>query len=242
MLTLILFILAIITAVIYLINVNSKETKNQIKNNGIISEKDRINELNKRILASHFGLARKGETGENYIELMLINLDIPKKIIRNAYIPYNGTTAEIDLILITEYGIYVIESKNYSGWIFGSATGKQWTQSLNKRSKYKFYNPILQNKTHIKALSNYLNIELSKFNSFIVFGRNSELKKVPSDTKDYKIIHDYQINECINNNIARKNKIFTEEYMKKIYDLLLPTVKVSNEVIQQHNEIARRYK
>lgn len=234
----IIFLLILIGIIPIAINKNTKKIESDNKSQ---TEKDRINQLNKKILASHFGFASKGETGENYIELSLFNLNIPKKIIRNAYIPYNGTTSEIDLILITEYGIYVIESKNYSGWIFGSANNKYWTQSLNKHSKYKFYNPILQNRTHINALSNYLNISKNKFNSFIVFSNNSKLKKVPADNKYYRIMYANQVNEYIDRDIKNKNKIFTNEYMEDIYNNLLPTANVTDKIKQEHiNDIKQK--
>lgn len=236
MIVLILIIIAVVIT-IAITNQNKIEEQNRPQD-----EKDRIKELNKRILASQFGFADKGETGENYIELQILNLNIPKKIIRNAYIPHNGDTAEIDLILITEYGIYVIESKNYSGWIFGSANNKYWTQSKNKHSRYRFYNPIRQNRTHINALSKYLNIEKIKFSSYIVFGNNSVLKNVPPNTNEYCIMYEGQINEYIIRDIQLKNKLFTEEYIEKIYNLLLPTTNVSYETKQKHIEHAKQYK
>lgn len=48
---------------------------------------------------------------------------------------------EVDLIYINTSGIYVIESKNYSGWIFGDFKQKYWTQTF-KTEKHKFYNPV----------------------------------------------------------------------------------------------------
>ena len=52
--------------------------------------------------------------------------------------------------MIHEKGIFVIESKNYSGWIFGNERDKKWTQVLANGDKNYFFNPILQNKIHIK--------------------------------------------------------------------------------------------
>lgn len=211
-------------------------------NNKKLSEDERLKYLNKRIFASNFGFADKGETGENFIERELYKLTVNKRILRNAYIPYKDGTAEIDIIMITEYGIYVIESKNYSGWIFGSEKQTYWTQSLNKNSKYKFYNPVLQNKTHIKALSEYLNINMNYFQSYIVFSENSELKKVPQDTAYFKILYDYQTYECINSHIQNGNKIINMEYVEQLYEKLLPTTNVTEEVKQQHIQYAQQYK
>lgn len=74
------------------------------------------------------------------------------KILRNVYLQTKNGTTEVDSILIHETGIYVFESKNYSGWIFGNYKQKEWTQAVNRNVKNHFYNPIWQNEGHIAAL------------------------------------------------------------------------------------------
>ena len=73
--------------------------------------------------------AVNGKVGEAYTahELKLLNLLGRKgKVLRNVYIPKdNNETSEI--LFITQKGIFVIESKNYSGWIFGSEKQYKWT-------------------------------------------------------------------------------------------------------------------
>lgn len=103
------------------------------------------------------------------------------KILFNLYIPKeNGETTEIDLILITPYGLFVIESKNYSGWIFGNTNNKFWTQTLPARrwgiNKEHFYNPIKQNANHILHLKNLLKIDIPYW-SIIAFSDDCEFKK-----------------------------------------------------------------
>ena len=78
-------------------------------------------------------------------------------MIKNLYLPKdNGETSEIDVIFITQKGIFVFESKNYSGWIFGDDKGKNWTAMLPNKQKNYFYNPIKQNKTHLKWMREYV--------------------------------------------------------------------------------------
>ncbi|TCT14547.1 nuclease-like protein [Natranaerovirga pectinivora] len=85
----------------------------------------------------------KGNYGEFLIFSYLEKLEGEPKLMTNLYIPKeNGSTTEIDLIMISETGIYVFESKNYSGWIFGDEMQKNWTQTLQNRQKNKFFNPI----------------------------------------------------------------------------------------------------
>ena len=131
-----------------------------------------------------------GQFGEFATEYALTNknLDGELVVLKNIYVPTQGKTTEIDLLLIHEKCIFVFESKNYSGWIFGSADQLNWTQSLQNGDKNKFYNPIRQNRTHIKALAAFLEKPVSEFVSYIVFSERCTLKKVPADTSDVIIV------------------------------------------------------
>lgn len=131
-----------------------------------------------------------GQFGEFATEYALTNknLDGELVVLKNIYVPTQGKTTEIDLLMIHEKGIFVFESKNYSGWIFGSTDQLNWTQSLQNGDKNKFYNPIRQNRTHIKALAAFLEKPVSEFVSYIVFSERCTLKKVPADTSDVIIV------------------------------------------------------
>ncbi len=85
--------------------------------------------------------------------------------------------------MVHETGVYVMESKNYAGWIFGSAEQRQWTQTLEGGHKNRFYNPIIQNCAHIKALAAHLGLPEDAFRSYIVFSERCELRKVPASTR-----------------------------------------------------------
>ena len=83
------------------------------------------------------------------------------KFLFNVYVPKeNGETSEIDVLMICEKGLFVFESKNYSGWIFGTEDQLHWYQTLKKgwgkSQKEQFYNPIMQNNSHIKHLTAFL--------------------------------------------------------------------------------------
>jgi len=67
----------------------------------------------------------------------------------------NGTTTQIDHIIISKFGIFVIETKNMKGWIFGSKEQKIWTQNIYGK-KHTFQNPLHQNYKHTKALEEVL--------------------------------------------------------------------------------------
>ncbi len=78
-----------------------------------------------------------------------------------------GTT-QIDHVVLSPYGLFVIETKNYKGWIYGGKDQKFWTQSFG-HTKFKFQNPLHQNYKHTMALSEFLNIDHDKVVHSIVF-------------------------------------------------------------------------
>lgn len=121
----------------------------------------------------------KGWLGEKQVSNLLNKLDPENYILLNdLYIPKeNGQTTQIDHILISHKGLFVIETKNYKGWIMGSENNQYWTQVIYKR-KEKLYNPIWQNSGHIKALKDYLGDVLNDVPvySVIVFGKQADLK------------------------------------------------------------------
>lgn len=75
------------------------------------------------------------------------------KILMNLQVPTgDGRTTEIDLLLIHETGLYVFEMKHYKGTIYGKTSDQTWTQYFRTVPNSHFYNPVLQNLYHIKAL------------------------------------------------------------------------------------------
>lgn len=133
----------------------------------------------------------KGTYGEVLTEweLKLVQLFGRKgKVLRNVYLlKDNGETSEIDVIFITQKGIFVFESKNYSGWIFGDERNRSWTATLPNGEKNQFYNPIMQNRTHIKWLRKYVGDEIPLY-SIIVFSNRCELKKITVFSDDVSVI------------------------------------------------------
>ncbi len=119
----------------------------------------------------------KGWFGEKQTQLgMWLKLGDEYTKFHDLIIPTSNGSTQIDHLLISQFGIFVIETKNINGWIFGNEKSKQWTQSLYGK-KYKFQNPLHQNYRHTKALAKYLNTDHDNIHSVVFFiGDNSELK------------------------------------------------------------------
>jgi len=87
----------------------------------------------------------------------------------------DGTT-QVDHILVSRFGVFVIETKDYKGWIFGDAKQPNWTQVLFKR-KFRFQNPILQNFRHVRAVQGLLDfLPPGAVKSVVVFTGDAEFK------------------------------------------------------------------
>ena len=96
-------------------------------------------------------------------------------------IPSSHGTTQIDHILVSPFGVFVVETKNYKGWIYGSADQSSWIQVIYK-SKYKFQNPLRQTYRHKKVLSKYLGVEESTIQPVISFVGDVEFKtELPSN-------------------------------------------------------------
>lgn len=119
----------------------------------------------------------KGWFGEQWIKLM-IGVFLPQskyRALHNVTIPTLDGATQIDHIVVSEFGIFVIETKNMKGWIFGSEHQASWTQKIYKKN-FKFQNPLRQNYKHTKALQSALDLPSEAFKSVVVFVGDSSFK------------------------------------------------------------------
>lgn len=183
-----------------------------------------------------------GQYGEDLTELELTRVKGKRQILRNLYVPHKGNTAEIDLVMVHEKGIFVFESKNYSGWIFGSAEQEQWTQSLPNGEKYSFYNPIWQNATHIAALAQYLKISPQNFFSCIVFSERCSLKKVPVDIPTVLIVKRDDLLWNLHDVLYKLPPVYNEAVVQSIANILSPLAVQDKETQAKHAETVQAAK
>lgn len=90
--------------------------------------------------------------------------------------PDGDGTTQVDHAVVSPFGIFVIETKNFTGWIYGAENQPQWTQTFGSGGKFSFPNPIWQNKLHIAALAQLLNLPEERFHSIIFFMGGSTFK------------------------------------------------------------------
>ena len=161
------------------------------------------------------------------------------KFLFNVYIPKeNGETTEIDVLMIHKKGLFVFESKNYSGWIFGSESQKNWYQTLpsgrGRSHKEHFYNPVMQNRSHIKHLSVFL-AEPFPMRSIIVFSERCTLKNGPIYGEDISVINRDNVEPLVSAICERNPEdLLTTAEIDKIYQKLYPFTQLDEIAKQEH--------
>ncbi|MCM1505674.1 MAG: NERD domain-containing protein [Ruminococcus flavefaciens] len=159
-------------------------------------------------------------------------------IISNIYIPnMDGTTSEIDVLFITKKGIFVIESKNYSGWIFGSQNDKYWTV-CNYSEKWKLYNPVLQNKGHINTIHQHLR-GVPCF-SLIAFSERCELKKI-NVSPDVYVFNRDEMFFIISDIFKKFPNVIDEKQIEYITEYLGQFCNADKNIKKSHIKDVRKY-
>ena len=124
-----------------------------------------------------YGARIIGWFGEHWSRESFNVLDKNKYIVLNdIMIEVNGKTHQIDHIVLSKYGIFVIETKQYNGYITGDKYDKKWVRHLKGNNVIYYINPIRQNYGHVKAICELLNISEDKvFNIVCIPSKNVKL-------------------------------------------------------------------
>lgn len=170
-----------------------------------------------KVLKENYKL-KKGKQGEKKIvELIESNIKVYKHIITNCYFYKNGERTEVDIILITCFGIYIIESKNCSGTIYGKYTDFKWTQWFPTHTN-TFNNPIKQNEYHIKFMMHNLKSNFRDFRSYVVFGDKAIIHKLDlSGDTSTKVINCNQLIETLNADMHSRDIVLSHEEIDKMF-------------------------
>ena len=130
-------------------------------------------------------------------------------LLHDVTLPTPDGTTQIDHIIVSRFGIFVVETKNMSGWIFGGENQSQWTQTIFRRS-FKFQNPLRQNFKHVKAVQRVAHVPSDAIHSVVVFVGKSTFKS------------------SMPRNVTRRHDCFT--YIESFCDLLLSDSQVQHAV------------
>ena len=197
-----------------------------------------------RLLATHDAVAAdRGAAGEERL-VRLVMGNLPHggrhgyRFVRNLMLEDDsGATTQIDLVIVSAFGIFVIEAKNYKGWIFGDRDGKRWTQSLQSFSgqarKFQFQNPLHQNYRHICVLSERTGIPRNLFVSVVAFSRDAEFKtEMPCG-----VLHDDEVSDFVR---TPNVEVIKPEQLDEIMDAFISWDQVVPEEKKEHHVEALR--
>lgn len=183
----------------------------------------------------------KGKIGEKTVSLVLGQLEKENySVLNNVILKSTGgstKTTQIDHVVVSVYGLFVVETKNYKGQIYGSEKSQQWTQNIYGH-KYKFMNPVHQNYAHIKALEAILtenDFAETPIYSVIAFPGDTELKVT---TTEACVVNYGAIAKRIR--VLSTTRVFTEEQAASIVQLLQNANALSKETVKEHvNDIQK---
>lgn len=178
-----------------------------------------------------YSLESRGEHGENCVVQILGDTIRGEQYVINDLLFQNedGQSCQIDHIYINKFGIWVIETKNYAGNIYGQENQREWTQVLAYgNEKNKFYNPIKQNATHIYHLSNYLKVK-NVFINVVVFLSHADITNIVSNNV-YSIYELPKIKNQTTNITLSIDKM--EYYYNKLLELKNNATITKNEHIE----------
>jgi restriction system protein len=179
----------------------------------------------------------KGRLGEASINFWVKRLldQTAYHLIPNVTLPTPDGTTQIDHIIVSRYGIFVIETKTYKGWIYGNERDPQWTQVIYRR-KERFQNPLRQNYKHTKTLSDLTGLPHGYFKSMVVFVGDSKFKtEMPTN-----VVH---IRDFIRHIKSHETPIIKDEQVAEIAEVIQQWAgTVSDEQRRQHVKNLRRNK
>jgi hypothetical protein len=102
-------------------------------------------------------------------------------LLNHITLPLRDGSTQVDHILVSRFGVFVIETKDYNGWIFANPKQAEWTQVLYRR-KFRFQNPIFQNLGHVRAVQDLLEfLPRDLVRSVVVFTGKAEFKTETPD-------------------------------------------------------------
>lgn len=118
-----------------------------------------------------------GAVGERRVNSTLSRkLDAQEYILlEDLTLPTNQGTTQVDHVVLSRFGVFVVETKNMSGWIFGGKSQARWTQVM-RRHKSQFQNPLHQNYLHVKVVQDLLGIDLDQLENLVAFVGSAEPK------------------------------------------------------------------
>ena len=185
---------------------------------------------------------------EDEIQMELLKIFPKGKVLRNCYLPTaGGKKSEIDILLIDTSGLYIIEAKNYSGFISGNWSSDTLKIKYNSGNEFEIQNPIVQNSQHYDCLKAVLGInEKNSIKNIVVFGSQIKYDKAIYESTKKNFANVMQINQMHKELLKIKAySKFNKDliWVEQTYNNLKENTKVTSADKQQHiRNVENQYK
>lgn len=149
----------------------------ELKNNSLFKVSQKVNQ-DKHACKCY--MENLSDSEQEVADMLARSLSYEEYYLFNNIILYSSHTisTQIDHVVVSRYGIFIIENKDYGGWIYGTENNKQWTCTYQNGEKYPFQNPIHQNYLHTEAVKRIIPFVKKGLFSVVVFSNRSEFKTV----------------------------------------------------------------
>ena len=187
-----------------------------------------------------------GRQGEDRICSILESIaqESDGALLRNLYIPTGGGhTAEIDAVLATRKGAFVVEIKSWQGHIRGNSRYNEWSVRpwhKLKAKPEKRYSPVKQNAKHVDIVAKFARTSPSAFTSLIAFTSNAELKKVPPNNTDLIITREDKLRSAAKTRLRGRRIILSPEELSGLVETLQKTQGASSARRRTHISQAKQ--
>lgn len=177
----------------------------------------------------------KGKVGEMIVANYLSQLPANEyHVFNDVLLEIGNTSCQIDHVVISKCGIFVIETKNYGGTVYGNEYDNYWKQYLGD-TRNKFYSPLKQNRRHIQVLEQCIGCSQDSFVPMVVFSRNCYLKV---NTTSPVLYADTMLDMIRDH----KESIISENDIKKIEERIIGSWNPSYEARLRHKKRYRFHK
>lgn len=175
---------------------------------------------------------KRGIAGETLISQLLVKLPKEYHVMNDLLLSSGKNSIQIDHVVISPFGIFCIETKNWKGKILGSANSELWTQYVQgHQSSYR--NPLLQNNAHVSVLQDFLSSKkCAPIFSIVVFATDATLQITNLADKELVITKDELLYEIT----QKKDILLNEEQMCKTIEILTKANIIDTELRQKHVE------
>lgn len=169
----------------------------------------------------------KGAVGEKRVaKLLAKKLPDDYILVNDITIPSDIGTTQIDHIVFSTYGVFVIETKNYTGWIMGTDNSEYWQKNMYGY-KYQFRNPLKQNYAHLKALQAIIPLGDHCFHPIVTFCNSTTLHTQCRGT----VVRN---RDLINTILQYKSTVIPQTELQSVVDKVLASALIEKGIKKQH--------